>query len=680
MIWAIAGLVYAAGYAALVAVLGDAHLRLLVGNAALLLPPLVPLAVVVWRRRRWGGQEAVYWGAIGTWALLWFIGQIGWSADEVLHATPLPWFKWHIVLQLCGSALPLIALVARPHRRDQPGTAVTSALDITVLVVLAGFLYWSLIIAPGREPTQASMALRSLAIIGPLVRLAAVAGLLWASWAARNGPWAAVYLRMAAGMILAFIVLTVLSLLTVRGAYQTGSPADVGWMLPFFFAAWAAESAPASSAERRAVSVAPVRHSSPALLFAAILTVPFLGYGLVYLMPLDEAVDRMRTVATAATLVGGIALILVRLRVEQWAVEQANERIRLLATACEQAGELIAIVSGDRIEYANDAFCRAVGYSREELEHVTPMRLVAAESEADIPPLRERLREKQGVRSTTVMRRHDGSTFQADWTASPILDGAGRVTHVVGVVRDLTDDLRLQEQIVRSERLSAIGELVSGVAHELNNPLQSILGTAQTMLGEARDPALQADLERVRLEADRAGRIVRNLLAFVRKSSSERVLLDINEVVQSAVRLRAYGVEIAGIEVREEYAPNLALVLANRDDLQQVVINLIMNAQEAMAAAGVHGVLAIRTAMEKDTVIVEVRDEGPGIPPEVAGRIFEPFFTTRPAGSGPGLGLSVAFGIATAHHGTLELIPTDRGACFRLTLPGGGFPGPRAVH
>jgi signal transduction histidine kinase len=184
----------------------------------------------------------------------------------------------------------------------------------------------------------------------------------------------------------------------------------------------------------------------------------------------------------------------------------------------------------------------------------------------------------------------------------------------------------------------------------------------------------------MRQEADRAGSIVRNLLSFVRKSPGERVLLDFNEVVQSAVRLRAYGVEIAGLEVREEYGPNLALVNANREEIQQVVINLIMNAQQAMTAAGIRGALAVRTAMEKDGVIVEVRDDGPGIPPEVAGRIFEPFFTTRPAGSGPGLGLSVAFGIATAHGGTLELISTERGACFRLTLPSGGFPGPRVVH
>jgi two-component system NtrC family sensor kinase len=416
------------------------------------------------------------------------------------------------------------------------------------------------------------------------------------------------------------------------------------------------------------------------LLFFAILTVPLLGYGLVYLAPLGTAVDRLRELATAVALVGGIALILVRLRVEQRAVEWANDRVRLLAAACEHAGELIVIVGGHRVEYANDAFCRAVGYSREELELVPPIQLVAAESQADIPLLREQIREKHAVRSTTVILRRDGSTFHADWTASPILDASGRIAHIVCVVRDLTDDLRLRDQLVQSERLSAIGELVSGVAHELNNPLQSILGTAQTVLGEVQDPGLKGDLERVRHEADRAGRIIRNLLAFVRKSSGERVLLDVNEVVQAAVRLRVYGVEIAGIEVREEYAPDLALVAANREEIEQVVINLIMNAQEAMTGAGVGGVLSVRTAMLKDDVVVEVGDEGPGIAPELAGRIFEPFFTTRTVASGSGLGLSVAFGIAKAHGGTLELLPTDHGACFRLRLPGGGFPGPRAVH
>ena len=191
MNWAIAGLVYAGAYAALMTGLADQDAsRLVAGNIALLLPPLAPLYVLATRRRAWRGRQAVFWGAIGAWAALWFLGQIGWAADELLRASPLPWFKWHIVLQLCGSALPLIALVAWPHRPAPAETAITVALDIAVLVFLTGFLYWSLIIAPANNPEQAAMGLRALAIIGPMVRLASVAGLMLAAASAGNSAWA----------------------------------------------------------------------------------------------------------------------------------------------------------------------------------------------------------------------------------------------------------------------------------------------------------------------------------------------------------------------------------------------------------------------------------------------------------------------------------------------------------
>src|SRR4029077_1956999 len=141
-----------------------------IGNIALLLPPLAPLAVIARRRRDWRGRQAVFWGAIGAWAALWMLGQGGWAVDELLRSTPLPWFKWHIILQLCGSALPLFALVAWPHRLGPADTAITVSLDIAVRVFLTGFLYWSLIIAPGMEPSHSAVALRSLAIIGAAVR------------------------------------------------------------------------------------------------------------------------------------------------------------------------------------------------------------------------------------------------------------------------------------------------------------------------------------------------------------------------------------------------------------------------------------------------------------------------------------------------------------------------------
>jgi two-component system NtrC family sensor kinase len=206
-----------------------------------------------------------------------------------------------------------------------------------------------------------------------------------------------------------------------------------------------------------------------------------------------------------------------------------------------------------------------------------------------------------------------------------------------------------------------------------------VVGTLDLILAQQHEPSVRADLERTRFEATRAGRIVRNLLMFVRPKSKERMLADINEMVMSTVAIRAYELEMAGVQAREQYAQAMPLVLANRDEIQQVVLNLIINAQQAMSETRGERVLSVRTTIEGGDAIVEVRDTGPGIPRELAGRIFEPFVTTKQSGSGTGLGLSLSFGIARAHGGLLELVPTEKGCCFRLRLPGAGFPGP-ATH
>ena len=682
MNWAIAGLVYAGACAALMTVLADqGSVRLVAGNIALLLPPLAPIYVLVRRRRVWRGRQAVFWGAVGAWAVLWFAGQIGWAANELLNATENPWFRWHTILQLSGSALPLIALVAWPHRQEPDETAVTVAIDIAVLVFLTGFLYWSLILAPASNPEHASVGLRSLAVIGPIVRLASVTGLLLAAASAGKSAWAGVYRRLALGMALAFVILVVLSMMTLRGQYGTGSPADIGWMLPFFFAAWAAATSPASPAPARVSPTRPLRQASPVLLFVALLSVPVLGYGLRWLMPLGEPVDTLREIATSFTLVCGIALVLVRLRVEQRLGEQANQRLRLLAAACEQAGELIIIIGRDsHIEYANEAFCRATGYTHEELDAMAPTALVAEESAAAIPIFNQSLKARKVTRVSATLARRDGGSFQAACVAAPIVGAGGRVTHFVAVIRDTTEEVRLREQLVRSERLSALGEFVSGVAHEINNPLQSIIGSLELVLDQHIEAPLRGDIERARFEAGRAGRIVRNLLRFVRQAPHERLLLDLNEIVKATMSVRAYELEMTGIAIREEYAPLLPLVLVNREEIQQVILNLIMNAQQAMSDPAGTRVLSVRTFMAGPDAVLEIRDTGPGVPAELAGRIFEPFFTTKSAGAGPGLGLSLSLGIANAHQGQLELVAASSGCCFRLTLPGSGFPGPSSVH
>jgi two-component system NtrC family sensor kinase len=190
------------------------------------------------------------------------------------------------------------------------------------------------------------------------------------------------------------------------------------------------------------------------------------------------------------------------------------------------------------------------------------------------------------------------------------------------------------------------------------------------MLEERRGSGQSRDLELVRQEAARAGQIVRNLLAFVRRSSPDRASADLNQLVRATARLREHQLSLRNITLKLELHPGVLPVLVNREEIQQIVLNLVMNAEHAIGDAG--GSIIVRTDAREHAHAVQVVDDGPGISPELKGRVFEPFFTTKDVGEGTGLGLSLALGIATAHGGNLELCSSaagDKGACFQLTLP-----------
>ena len=234
---------------------------------------------------------------------------------------------------------------------------------------------------------------------------------------------------------------------------------------------------------------------------------------------------------------------------------------------------------------------------------------------------------------------------------------------------DIAEDRRLREQLIHSERLSAVGQLVAGVAHEINNPLQAVMGFAELLIGSDTNPEIRRDLEQIRSDADRAAKIVRHLLQFARRSTLERAVADLNEIARATCALRTYELKMAGIEIIEQYSNDMPVVVANREEIQQVVLNLLLNAEHALRGHGRGSTIRVTTGETADSAYLEVVDNGAGVPDAAASRIFEPFFTTKGVGQGTGLGLSVSLGIAQAHSGTLELKPTAEGACFRLTLP-----------
>jgi len=210
---------------------------------------------------------------------------------------------------------------------------------------------------------------------------------------------------------------------------------------------------------------------------------------------------------------------------------------------------------------------------------------------------------------------------------------------------------------------------VAGVAHELNNPLQAVMGYTELLLRDETRQSVRQDLEQVQADAGRAAAIVRNLVTFVRRSALERTLVDLGEVTRSTLALKVFDLQKAQITVQEAYTPDPVIVAGNREELRQAILNLVSNAEQAIAGLGRSGVISVRTGSSDGCGFVEVSDNGPGVPAAMAGRIFEPFFTTRTVGQGTGLGLSIGLGIAQAHGGTLALVPTDRGACFLLSVP-----------
>jgi len=207
------------------------------------------------------------------------------------------------------------------------------------------------------------------------------------------------------------------------------------------------------------------------------------------------------------------------------------------------------------------------------------------------------------------------------------------------------------------------------VAHELNNPLQGVIGFTELLIGAETRPEVRTDLQHVRADGERAATIVRHLLAFARRSALERSVADLNEIARSTLALRTYELRTGDIAVHERYEHQLPLITVNREEIQQVVLNLILNAEHAIKGTGMPGTISVRTGQTADSAFLEVADDGPGVPAALANRIFEPFFTTKAVGEGTGLGLSVSFGIAEAHGGSLSLASTDHGACFTLKLP-----------
>ena len=669
MVYLSLGLGYCVAYVAIGWLLRGHPLALSIfGDVGLLIPPLAICAVILRRRRSWRGCHRLFWDAVAIGVALWIIGHLGWAFEDLVLKQQ-SWLRWHTVFSLCGGIGPLIALFARPHRGVRSEAVGSVGIVLASYGLLAVFIYSYFVLIPGITPgiPGPQVALLKLVQINrALLFLAFTAAMI----VARRTPWFAAYRWLAIGTGVGFFLRIVTSLAIVRGSYQSGTVYDLAWFVPFLCYAGAALAAPESPAESDVIE-APSAPLHVLVSAVPVFLIPLIGYGALYVQPLGAADDSFRALLTSVMTVAGLGLLTLRLAAQGGELERADARMRLLAAATAQTGDLILITRADgTFEHANDAFVRALGYSREQLARLDYVDLLERGFDSIGVHIASAIREQGIWRGTVVRKRRDGTTFPASCTVVGLRDPAGSITHYVDVERDTTDELKLRDQLVHSERLSAIGELVAGVAHEINNPLQTIVGSVELMMEERNTPSVQRDLEVVRREAARAGQIVRNLLSFVRRSAPNRRAIDMNDVVRAIVQLREYHLQQNNVALVVEMHQGPLPALANREEIQQIVLNLVLNSEQAFEASGQGTRIRIRSFTDGDHHVIEVSDDGPGIGPEIRGRIFEPFFTTKDVGQGTGLGLSISHGIAAAHGGSLELCQTaERGACFRLALP-----------
>jgi PAS domain S-box-containing protein len=281
------------------------------------------------------------------------------------------------------------------------------------------------------------------------------------------------------------------------------------------------------------------------------------------------------------------------------------------------------------------------------------------------------------------LRRADGNAVWVEVTAhAEVVDARGAV-RVEALVRDVSERKKLDDetrdiyhQLLQAEKMAALGQTISGVAHELNNPLATILSWAER-LSERRnlEDGVRRAIDTILSESERAARIVRNLLTFARKRQTTRAMVDVNQVVRETLALRAYEQRLTNILIIDALAAGLPHVFADGHQVQQVLLNLIINAEQAMVSSHGRGTIVVRSwhDAQQESVTLEINDDGPGIPEDVQPKIFDPFFTTKEVGKGTGLGLTVAYAIVQEHGGRIRLeSQANRGASFYVDLPVSG--------
>lgn len=331
---------------------------------------------------------------------------------------------------------------------------------------------------------------------------------------------------------------------------------------------------------------------------------------------------------------------------------------------------ILVLDTAGLVSYANRR-CFEAGYREEDILGKPLVSRVPAAKRPLLAEALERTLEGAALDNLEIpLLRANGTAGQFSVSLSPMRDEQGHINSIVVVMTDVTDASDLQAKLMHTEKMAALGQLVSGVAHEVNNPLAAIVGFTDLLLENPEVPKDAKDeLQVILQEAQRTRVIVQNLLSFARQMPAQREPVQVNTVLRQTLKLRAYDFSNHGVQAEERYDENLPLTIGDPHQLQQVFLNILNNAYDAVQETRRPGKIEIQTSQSGGNLEISIQDNGPGIAqPE---RIFDPFFTTKEVGKGTGLGLSICYGIVRAHHGEISARNNAEGpgCTFLVRLP-----------
>jgi PAS domain S-box-containing protein len=379
---------------------------------------------------------------------------------------------------------------------------------------------------------------------------------------------------------------------------------------------------------------------------------------------------------------GGRMIVFLRDITERKRAEEAlRESRETLRKTFESVTDGISVIDlNGVIAETNQRAVEIHGFSsKNELLGKSAFELIAPRDREKIVKNMQKAIKQGTIRDVEYnLLRADGSEFPGELSTSVLKDASGNTVAHVTIARDITQRKRMEEERRQLEqkaqitsRLASVGEMSAGIAHEINNPLTGVIGYAQLLVDREDVPRdIRRDLAAINEGAQRVAGIVSRLLAFSRQTKPERRLVDINELIEGTLALRDYHLRVNNIKVVTRLASDLPETVADPGQLQQVFLNLIVNAETEMKLAHDKGKLTVTTEKSDNTIKICFKDNGPGIKPQLMNRIFDPFFTTREVGQGTGLGLSLSYGVVAEHKGKIyaESKP-GKGATFVVELP-----------